>query len=59
MLDDLPETTPVKSSEYPQIAQRPANSVLDTTAIRSAFGIKPAALNDSLMSCLRELQGYE
>jgi dTDP-4-dehydrorhamnose reductase len=59
MLDDLPETTPVKSSEYPQVAQRPAYSVLDTAAIRSVFGIKPAALNESLTLCLQELQDYE
>ena len=58
LLDKLPETTPVKTSEFPQTAKRPAFSVLDTSAVRHAFGIQPGELNDSLNKCLQELQDH-
>jgi dTDP-4-dehydrorhamnose reductase len=59
LLEDQPETTAVESSEFPQIAQRPAFSVLDTTAVRQAFEIRQGELNESLKQCLRELQYFD
>jgi len=56
MLYRQPETTPVNSTEFPQVAERPDFSVLNTTAIRTAFGIEPGELGPSLKICLRELQ---
>ena len=35
LLDEIPSMLPLKSSQYPQIAQRPGFSVLDTTAIQN------------------------
>jgi len=52
LLQQMPEMTAVASSDFPQKAQRPLYSVLDTTAIRNAFGIEPHGLEDSLNSCL-------
>jgi len=56
LLENLPETAPVNSSEFPQIADRPAFSVLDISAIRNAFEIEQGDLNQSLKTCLQELQ---
>ncbi len=56
MLNGQPETTPVNSTEFPQVAERPDFSVLNTTAIRKVFGIEPGELGPSLKICLRELQ---
>jgi dTDP-4-dehydrorhamnose reductase len=55
LLRAAPAMTPVKTETFPQAAQRPMYSVLDTSAIRSAFGIEPAGLQDSLEACLKEL----
>jgi dTDP-4-dehydrorhamnose reductase len=55
LLEQMPEMTAVSSSEFPQKAVRPLNSVLDTSKIRKAFGIEPAGLEESLQSCLGEL----
>lgn len=59
MLERVPEIAPVDSSEYPQVATRPKFSVLDTSAIQQTFGIKPAGLEESLGTCLQELQGFD
>ena len=56
LLDDLPRMFPVKSSKYPQIAERPEFSVLDTTTIRDTFGIECMGLKDSLAACLQEIE---
>lgn len=56
LLESQPETTAVNSSEFPQIAQRPIFSVLDTSAVRQTFDIRQGALNESLKLCLRELK---
>lgn len=56
LLARLPDMTAVKSTEYPQTAERPLYSVLDTSAIRRAFDVEPAALEPSLRACLEELK---
>ncbi len=56
LLESQPESTAVNSSEFPQIAQRPIFSVLDTSAVRQTFDIRQGALNESLKLCLRELK---
>lgn len=56
LLDEIPRTVPVQSSHYPQPAQRPGFSVLDTAAIRETFGVECADLNPSLARCLKEIE---
>ncbi len=56
LLDEIPRMLPLKSSQYPQIAQRPGFSVLDTAAIRDAFGVESVGLNESLAACLQEIE---
>jgi dTDP-4-dehydrorhamnose reductase len=55
LLADIPSTAPVTTAEFPQKAQRPQFSVLDTSCIQDQFGIKPAGLKESLQSCLKEI----
>lgn len=43
---------PIPTSEYPTAARRPANSVLATEKLRSAFGITPPAWDITLNYCL-------
>ncbi|MBT8062821.1 MAG: dTDP-4-dehydrorhamnose reductase [Xanthomonadales bacterium] len=54
LLETMPRLNSVKSSQYPQIANRPAWSVLDT-ALAQSHGIVPARLKTSLEQCLKEL----
>ncbi|MCU0988386.1 MAG: dTDP-4-dehydrorhamnose reductase [Xanthomonadales bacterium] len=56
LLERLPELTAVPSSGFPQTAERPLYSVLDTSAIRRDFGIEPAALGPSLRACIEEMK---
>jgi len=56
LLDEIPRLLPVKSSQFPQIAQRPGYSVLDNTAIRDTFGIESMSLSRSLAACLQGLE---
>jgi dTDP-4-dehydrorhamnose reductase len=55
LLSKLPEMKPVRSSDFPQKARRPLNSVLDTSRIRKEFGIEPASLEQSLQDCIGEM----
>lgn len=48
---------PIASAEYPRAARRPANSALDVTAIREAFGIEAGAWQESLGQVLDEIMG--
>jgi len=56
LLERLPELTAVPSSGFPQAAERPLYSVLDTSAIRRDFGIEPPALGPSLRACIEEMK---
>jgi len=56
LLHEIPRLKPVRSTEFPQVARRPAYSVLDSSSIRKAFGVKTPALEDSLRACLEELE---
>ena len=53
LLETPPQLQSVASRDYPQVARRPHNSVLDTTAIQ-ALGIRPAGLRESLRACMEE-----
>lgn len=55
LLERMPELLGVKSSEYPQTAERPAYSVLDTRAIHAQAGVSPRALGESLSACMQEM----
>jgi len=46
---------PIKTAEYPTLAQRPSNSALDCTKIREVFGIDPAPWRQSLRQFIRAL----
>jgi dTDP-4-dehydrorhamnose reductase len=56
LLHEIPRLKPVRSTEFPQVARRPAYSVLDTSSIRKAFGVSPPGLEASLRACLEELE---
>lgn len=47
---------PVKTGHYPAKAKRPAYSVLDTSLIRTRFGITIPDWKESLANCLSELK---
>lgn len=47
----------IATSDYPTLAQRPANSLLSHDAIRTAFGIEPRAWDAALADILDELIG--
>jgi dTDP-4-dehydrorhamnose reductase len=55
LLTNIPDTTPVPSAEFPQKAERPLYSVLDTTRIEDQFGIKPVRLQQSLRLCIKDI----
>jgi dTDP-4-dehydrorhamnose reductase len=52
----IPRLIPIRTSEYPVAAKRPASSRLDTTLLTDTFGIRPVSWQASLVQCLRELQ---
>jgi len=59
LLQQMPEMTAVQSSDFPQKAERPLYSVLNTSKIRETFGIEPEGLHQSLQSCLEEMAENE
>ncbi len=59
LLQQMPQMTAVQSSDFPQKAERPLYSVLNTSRIREIFGIEPAGLNQALQSCLEEMAENE
>ena len=56
LLENLPEIAPVPSSEFPQPAERPKWSVLDTNKIRQVFNIHPASFEASLKTVIDEIK---
>ena len=48
---------PITTADYPTPARRPASSVLDTSRIRTAFGITPPPWQDGVAAALHELIG--
>ncbi len=56
LLDCVPDVTPVPSLEFPQVAERPGWSVLDTSRINSAFNIRPASFEGSLRVVIDEIK---
>jgi dTDP-4-dehydrorhamnose reductase len=56
LLHEMPRLKPVRSTEFPQVARRPAYSVLDSSSIRKVFGVKAPGLEASLRACLKELE---
>lgn len=59
LLENSPRTTPVSSAEFPQKAVRPLYSVLDTSRIENDCGVRPAHLQESLRSCIKDIVEYE
>jgi dTDP-4-dehydrorhamnose reductase len=55
LLEKAPHTIPVPSAEFPQKAERPLYSVLETTRIEEECGVSPAGLRQSLASCIEEI----
>ena len=55
LLQQVPEMTAVPSSDFPQKAERPLYSVLDTTKIHEVFGIEPSGLSHALETCIEEI----
>jgi len=55
LLEKAPELLRVNSSEYPQTAQRPRYSVLDTRAIQAEADVTPRPLDKSLLACMTEM----
>ena len=55
LLEKAPQTIPVPSAEFPQKAERPLYSVLETTRIENECGVSPAGLRQSLASCIEEI----
>lgn len=55
LLMRMPAVLPITSGDFPTLAKRPANSVLDTTRLRNDFGIVPPDWRDGLRATLREM----
>jgi dTDP-4-dehydrorhamnose reductase len=50
------KTYPIRTSEYPTRATRPAFSVMDKTKIKKTFGLEIPYWRDSLITCLKALE---
>jgi dTDP-4-dehydrorhamnose reductase len=46
---------PISTSEYPTLAKRPANSVLDCSPTKEYFGIAPKPWHESLARMLKRI----
>jgi len=55
LLARTPLVTPITTGDFPTPARRPANSVLDTTRLRSDFGIVPPDWRVGLRATLRDI----
>lgn len=56
LIQTMPVLRAIQSSDFPQLAERPRYSVLDTARVRERFGIIPPDLNWSLKQCLNDYQ---
>ena len=60
-LESRPDTTPIQTHEYPSLAKRPQNSMLDSSKVSRYFGVPPcdwrAELGQIINSCLRSGNG--
>ena len=56
LLEKVPEIAPVPSSEFPQPAERPKWSVLDTNRITDVFDIQSASFDASLKAVIDEIK---
>jgi dTDP-4-dehydrorhamnose reductase len=52
-----PEVVPINTSEYPTVAQRPANSELDSTRFGTTFGIRAADWQERTRELVSALLG--
>jgi dTDP-4-dehydrorhamnose reductase len=55
LLQTQPDLTPVPGSQFPQPAERPKWSVLETKKIETAFNIRPASFGRSLQAVIDEI----
>jgi dTDP-4-dehydrorhamnose reductase len=55
LIERIPDVAPIKTSDYPTKARRPAYSVLDTTKLRSTFDLHPPSWEDGLDAVIGEL----
>jgi dTDP-4-dehydrorhamnose reductase len=51
----VPAVEPVLTVDYPTLAQRPANSVLDCSEVQRAFGVKLPHWSASVEACINQL----
>jgi len=54
---DPTRVQPISTSEYPTPARRPANSRLDTTRVRSTFGVELPDWSEGVREVVRTLRG--
>lgn len=54
ILEKRPQVNPIKTSDYPTPAKRPANSRLDLSKIQAVFGIQPS----DWQAALNHIQAY-
>jgi dTDP-4-dehydrorhamnose reductase len=52
-----PATTPVPSSDFPTPAERPKNGVLDTTRLRTVYGVEPPRWREALGPVVAKVTG--
>lgn len=56
LIDRMPALENIRSKDFPQLATRPAYSVLDSRLAADQLGIRPAPLDASLHACMKELK---
>lgn len=56
LLDGYPEIAPVPSAEFPQAAERPKWSVLDSSRFQKTFNFPPVSLEGSLQTVIDEIK---
>jgi len=56
LLPEVPDLTPVPSLQFPQPAERPKWSVLNTQKIAEVFDIHPASFKQSLQAVISEIR---